>query len=92
MTHLFLSKQTSTLIAFDGARPFAESMTRVARTRSAGEEAFARAPSGAKLGVVARLREDVRSAPSNSALAKFVEEFATVTNKCVGRSITKVRV
>jgi casein kinase 1 len=63
---------------------------KVTRTRSFGDEALD-APANAKLGVVARLKFDVRKAQDNKALATLVEEFAKVTNRCAGRSITKVR-
>ncbi|RXW24514.1 hypothetical protein EST38_g1328 [Candolleomyces aberdarensis] len=63
---------------------------KVTRTRSFGDDAFnERAPAHAKLGVVARLRFDVKNARTNKALAVLVADFAKVTNKCVGRSITK---
>ncbi|KAG2009852.1 CK1/CK1/CK1-G protein kinase [Coprinopsis cinerea AmutBmut pab1-1] len=46
-------------------------------------------PARAKFGVIARLRYEVKSAPSNKALGSLVSDFAKVTNKCVGRTITK---
>ena len=64
--------------------------TKVTRTRSFGDGALD-APANAKLGVVARLKFDVRKAQDNKALATLVEEFAKVTNRCAGRTITKVR-
>ncbi|KAF6757480.1 CK1/CK1 protein kinase [Ephemerocybe angulata] len=61
---------------------------RVARTRS-GDEAAERGSAQAKLGIVMGLRNQLQSAQSNKAVAKLVEDFAKVTNKSVGRTITK---
>lgn len=48
-------------------------------------------PPHIKLGVVARLRAEVPRAQSNKALAAMVSDFAKVTNKSTGRTVTKVR-
>lgn len=62
--------------------------TRTKRHRSADELSNLE-PARSKLGVVARLRYEVRAAPSNAALGGLVSEFTKVTNKSVGRTITK---
>ncbi|KAF8964241.1 CK1/CK1 protein kinase [Flammula alnicola] len=46
-------------------------------------------PTHIKLGVVARLRMEVQHSPSNKALAAMVADFAKVTNKSTGRTVTK---
>ncbi|EEB92730.1 hypothetical protein MPER_08719, partial [Moniliophthora perniciosa FA553] len=45
--------------------------------------------SGAKLGVVARLREEVVYARNNRTLATMVQDFGNVTNRSTGRTVTK---
>jgi casein kinase 1 len=47
-------------------------------------------PPHVKLGVVARLKTDVHYSQSNKALAAMVSDFAKVTNKSTGRTVTKV--
>ena len=54
------------------------------RTRSREE-------SQAKLGILARLKHDVRTARNNAALAAMVDDFSKATNKTSGKTITKVR-
>lgn len=43
-----------------------------------------------KLGVVARLRREVHSARSSKELATMVADFARVTNRSTGRTVSKV--
>lgn len=43
-----------------------------------------------KLGVVARLKNQVETAKSNKEMAAMVAEFSKVTNRSTGRTITKV--
>ncbi|ESK94986.1 dual specificity kinase 1 [Moniliophthora roreri MCA 2997] len=45
--------------------------------------------SSAKLGVVARLREEVTHARNNRTLAAMVQDFGNVTNRSTGRTVTK---
>ncbi|KAL1748000.1 kinase-like domain-containing protein [Schizophyllum fasciatum] len=52
------------------------------RTRSREE-------SQAKLGVMARLKHDVRTARGNAALAVMVDDFGKATNRTTGRTVTK---
>lgn len=60
------------------------------RTRSAIEQVDGEnRPVRVKLGVIARLREDVMTAQSNRMLAKLVADFGAVTNKSSARTITK---
>jgi len=47
-------------------------------------------PLNRKLGTVARLRQGVRTASSNGALANMVAEFSKVTDRSNARTITKV--
>jgi len=47
-------------------------------------------PSRFKLGVVARLRREVGKARDNSELATMVADFARVTNRSAGRTVSKV--
>ncbi|KAF8073825.1 kinase-like domain-containing protein [Lyophyllum atratum] len=46
-------------------------------------------PPHVKLGVVSRLKREVREARSNKDMAAMVEDFGRVTNKSTGRTITK---
>ncbi|KAH6912550.1 CK1/CK1 protein kinase [Coprinopsis sp. MPI-PUGE-AT-0042] len=59
---------------------------RITRDRSFNE---GREPSRTKLGVIARLRFAVKTAPNNKALGNLVFEFAQVTGKSIARTITK---
>jgi casein kinase 1 len=65
-------------------------MARTSRQPSFNEQVPEREPSHVKLGVVARLRREVVYAQSNKALAAMIADFAKVTNKSSGRTITKV--
>lgn len=65
-------------------------MIRQSRHSSFNEQVPEKEPSHIKLGVVARLRREVVLAQSNKALAHMVADFAKVTNKSTGRTITKV--
>jgi casein kinase 1 len=47
-------------------------------------------PSHVKLGVVARLRREVGSARRSKELAVMVADFARVTNRSTGRTMSKV--
>jgi len=47
-------------------------------------------PSRFKLGVVARLRREVGTARNNTELATMVADFARVTNRSTGRTVSKV--
>lgn len=47
-------------------------------------------PSRVKLGVVARLRREVGVARSNKELATMVADFARITNRSTGRTVSKV--
>jgi casein kinase 1 len=62
----------------------------MSRQPSFNEQVPEKEPSHVKLGVVARLRREVVHAQSNRALAAMVADFAKVTNKSTGRTITKV--
>lgn len=63
---------------------------RTSRQPSFSEQVPEKEPAHVKLGVVARLRREVIYAQSNKALAAMVADFAKVTNKSTGRTITKV--
>ncbi|KIK07961.1 hypothetical protein K443DRAFT_672843 [Laccaria amethystina LaAM-08-1] len=62
---------------------------KTSQTRSFSEQVPEREPSHVKLGVVARLRQEVQFAPNNKALASMVADFAKITNKSTGRTVTK---
>lgn len=62
---------------------------KTSQARSFSEQVPERDPSHVKLGVVARLRQEVQFAPSNKALASMVADFAKITNKSTGRTVTK---
>lgn len=59
---------------------------RLAKTRSMNEGTE---PAHAKLAVVTRLRMEVRTASNNKAIGNLVAEFTKITNKSIGRTITK---
>ncbi|KIM43398.1 hypothetical protein M413DRAFT_444226 [Hebeloma cylindrosporum] len=62
---------------------------RTSRHHSFNEQVPEKEPSYIKLGVVARLRMEVYRCTTNKALAAMVSDFAKVTNKSTGRTITK---
>jgi len=64
--------------------------TRTSRQYSFNEQVPQKEPAHVKLGVVARLRREVGQCSSNKALAALVSDFAKVTNKSTGRTVTKV--
>jgi casein kinase 1 len=64
--------------------------SRTSRQHSFNEQVPEKEPSHVKLGVVARLRMEVYRCTTNKALAAMVSDFAKVTNKSTGRTITKV--
>ena len=64
---------------------------RTSRQHSFNEQVPEKEPARVKLGVVARLRQEVGKCQSNKALAALVSDFAKVTNKSTGRTVTKVR-
>ncbi|KAH9480462.1 Casein kinase 1-like protein 9 [Psilocybe cubensis] len=59
------------------------------RHQSFNEQVPEKEPAHVKLGVVARLRREVMLVQSNKALAALVADFAKVTNKSTGRTVTK---
>lgn len=63
---------------------------RPSRQRSVNEQAPEKQPPHVKLGVVARLRREVLSCPTNKALGVMLNDFVKVTSKSTGRTITKV--
>jgi casein kinase 1 len=63
--------------------------TRTSRHPSFNEQVPEKEPSHVKLGVVAHLRREVHHCTTNKALAAMVSDFAKVTNKSTGRTITK---
>jgi casein kinase 1 len=63
---------------------------RTSRQASFNEQVPEKEPTHVKLGVVARLRKEIPNAQSNKALAAMVADFAKVTNRSNGRTITKV--
>ncbi|KAF8158341.1 kinase-like domain-containing protein [Crassisporium funariophilum] len=63
--------------------------TRTSRQRSFNEQVPEKEPAHVKLGVVARLRREVTQSQTNKALAAMVADFAKVTNKSTGRTVTK---
>ncbi|KAF8908909.1 CK1/CK1 protein kinase [Gymnopilus junonius] len=62
---------------------------RTSRQHSFSELVPEKEPAHVKLGVVARLRQEVGKCQSNKALAVLVSDFAKVTNKSTGRTVTK---
>ncbi len=67
-------------------------LKRMSKTRSFNEPVPEREkqPSRVKLGVVARLRREVVAAGSNKELATMVADFARITNRSTGRTVSKV--
>ncbi|PPQ65850.1 hypothetical protein CVT26_000784 [Gymnopilus dilepis] len=65
------------------------SWNRTSRQHSFNEQVPEKEPARVKLGVVARLRQEVGKCQSNKALAALVSDFAKVTNKSTGRTVTK---
>lgn len=63
---------------------------RTSRQGSFNEQVPEKEPAHIKLGVVARLRREVGYSQTNQALAAMVADFAKVTNKSTGRTVTKV--
>ncbi|KAF4617493.1 hypothetical protein D9613_006073 [Agrocybe pediades] len=63
--------------------------TRTSRQQSFNEQVQEKEPAYVKLGVVARLRREVGQCRDNKALAALVSDFAKVTNKSTGRTVTK---
>ncbi|RDB18061.1 Casein kinase 1-like protein 9 [Hypsizygus marmoreus] len=62
---------------------------RTSRQASDIQNTEAKEPTWIKLGVVARLKNEVLGARSNQAMAAMVADFGKVTNKSTGRTITK---
>ncbi|KDR82741.1 hypothetical protein GALMADRAFT_238248 [Galerina marginata CBS 339.88] len=62
---------------------------RTSRQHSFNDQVPQKEPTYVKLGVVARLRREVAQTRSNKALAVLVSDFAKVTNKSTGRTVTK---
>ncbi|CAA7261348.1 unnamed protein product [Cyclocybe aegerita] len=62
---------------------------RTSRQHSFNEQVPEKEPAHIKLGVVARLRREVSYSQSNKVLAAMVADFAKVTNKSTGRTVTK---
>ncbi|KAI4518927.1 kinase-like domain-containing protein [Schizophyllum commune] len=78
-----LQKQLAQPSVFEvPVRTSQNSRASVMRTRSREE-------SQAKLGILARLKHDVRTARNNAALAAMVDDFSKATNKTSGKTITK---
>ena len=63
---------------------------RPSRERSFNEQVPEKEPAHIKLGVVARLRREVGYSQNNKKLAAMIADFAQVTNKSTGRTVTKV--
>ena len=63
---------------------------RPSRERSFNELVPEKEPAHIKLGVVARLRREVGYSQNNKKLAAMIADFAQVTNKSTGRTVTKV--
>jgi len=64
---------------------------RTSRSRTASKDPMplSEEPRNNKLGVVFRLKTDVRNVKSNKELARMVADFGAVTNKSSGRTVTK---
>ncbi|KAF8809566.1 CK1/CK1 protein kinase [Phlegmacium glaucopus] len=62
---------------------------RPSRERSFNEQVPDKEPAHIKLGVVARLRREVVYSRNNKTLATMIADFAQVTNKSTGRTVTK---
>jgi len=70
--------------------PDEKGIIRPSRERSFNEQVPEKEPAHIKLGVVARLKREVVYSRNNKTLAKMVADFAQVTNKSTGRTVTKV--
>jgi len=64
--------------------------SRASRQHSFAEKNVEKEPAHVKLGVVARLRRDVWACVNNKALGVLVADFARITNRSTGRTVTKV--
>ena len=71
-------------------RAWRERYIRPSRERSFNELVPEKEPAHIKLGVVARLKREVGYSQNNKKLATMIADFAQVTNKSTGRTVTKV--
>ncbi|KAG5642154.1 hypothetical protein DXG03_003558 [Asterophora parasitica] len=62
---------------------------RTSRQRSSLQQAEAKEPAHVKLGVAARLKNEVKDARSNKEMAGMISDFGNVTNRSTGRTVTK---